>query len=271
MPSQDPNLPSYKKPPLNEVVCGVQFVPFPGFRSTHFGRFADRLQARYPKTEDREPLADVYEGEQGPQVKDELITLQMPPLRRVFYVDPTGNYLLQLQPSRFLSNWRKQKDSDAYPRFTAAFDRFKEGWRDLLEFAKAEGIGQPQVNQYELSYINHIPESSVPFPEGMQHYLRFFSWANIRSSQVLRAPRSGTFRFQFALSGHQGTLHVTVNHGKRMTDQKGILLVDLTARGPARFDWSDIDEWFATAHATIVNGFTDMTTPEAHEIWGRER
>ena len=270
MPSNSEALPSYQRPPVNEVVCGVQFSALPGFRSVHFGRFAELLKADYPRTEDRDSLPELYEGDLGPQVKDELVALPMPPLRRVFYIDDTGNYLLQVQPSRFVANWRKQQDSDEYPRFSSAFGRFRKGWEDFVAFARTEEIGLPQVNQYELTYINHILEASIPFPEGIEDYLRFFSWRDL-GSLTLRTPRSATFRLQFPLPNKHGALHVTVSHGKRMTDQKGVLVVDLTARGPGRPDWSDMVEWFSVAHKTIVNGFTDLTTPSAHQVWLREQ
>jgi uncharacterized protein (TIGR04255 family) len=267
----DSTLPSYQRPPVNEVVCGVQFAPLAGFRSVHFGKYAEQIKPDYPKTEDRDPLVELFEGELGPQVKEEgLIALPMPPLRRVFYIDASGNYLLQLQPSRFIANWRKQQDSDEYPRFNSAFSRFRQGWQTFVSFLRAEDIGIPVVNQYELTYINHILERATPFPEAIPDYLRFFSWREIQSL-TLQSPRAATFRLQFPLPNKQGALHLTVNHGKRASDQKGVLMVDLTARGPGRPDWSDMQEWFSVAHATIVNGFTEITTSDAHQMWGRER
>ena len=194
----------------------------------------------------------------------------MPPLRRVFFIDASGNYLQQLQPSRFIANWRKQIDADEYPRFNSAFSRFQQGWQNFVSFLRTADLGTPIVNQYELTYINQILEGTTPFPDAIPDYLRFFSWSEIQSL-TLRAPRAATFRLSFPLGSRQGALHITVNHGKRMSDQKGVLMVDLTARGPGRPDWSDMQEWFSVAHAAIVNGFTEITTPEAHQAWGRER
>jgi uncharacterized protein (TIGR04255 family) len=195
----------------------------------------------------------------------------MPPLRRVFYTTDDGNYLLQVQPSRFLANWKREREEDQYPRFTAAYNRFTRGWAQFLEFVAEENIGTPRVNQYELTYINHIFETTQPFPEAMQEYLGFFKWRNATTLKFLPPPHIANFRAQFQLPDGKGTLHLTVNHGARKSDNKGALLVELTARGPARTDWSDMQKWFEAAHEWVVTGFTDLTTSEAHRVWERER
>ena len=111
----------------------------------------------------------------------------------------------------------------------------------------------------------------MPFPEGIQEHLGFFSWKNARTLKFLPAPRSTNFRFQYPLPNGKGTLHVTVTHGKRVSDQKGVMVLDLTARGPASSEGSDMQQWFDLAHEWIVKGFTDLTTVEAHARWKRER
>lgn len=187
----------------------------------------------------------------------------------MFYVSDNENYLLQLQPSRFLANWRKRRDHDQYPRFTTAFTRFLRGWETLLAFATEEKLGSPPVNQYELTYINHIEEATLPFPAGIQEHLDFFRWRD--KTMLLPAPRGVHVRLQFPLPDGRGMLHVTVTHGSRASDRKGVVVLDLTARGPARNDWSAMKAWFEMAHEWIVKGFTDLTTADAHSRWERER
>jgi uncharacterized protein (TIGR04255 family) len=266
----DSSLPHYKKPPVIEVVCGVQFDELKSFSSVHFGLFGQRIQKDYPKTEERPPLAQVFEGGPSPDMRGEIF-LDLPPLRRVFYIDQTDNFLLQVQPSRFLVNWRKQRESDEYPRFAVAHDRFLSGWNTFLAFLKDLTLGIPQANQYELTYINHIFEGEEAFPIGIQHYLPLFSWKSGQSIKFLPTPRSVNFLSQFTLPDSKGTLHVTVTHGRRAPGGKGVLVLDLTARGPARKDWSDMEDWFSMAHEWIVRGFTDLTSPVAHQAWERQK
>ena len=262
-------LPSYRRPPVVEVVCGVQFEELTSFSSIHYGKFGSRIAAEYPRTEDQQPLAEVFEHAQA--AKEEVVTFALPPLRRVFYISDDQNYLLQVQPTRFLANWRRRVEEDQYPRFPTAYERFLRGWHQFNDFIRTEGIGVPKVNQYELSYINHILESNVPFPEGIQEHLGFFTWKGAQVLKFLPTPRAANFRIQFALPDGKGTLHVTVNHGKRATDGKGVVLMDLTARGPGKANASDMDAWLKLAHEWIVRGFTDLTAVEAHKRWEREK
>lgn len=264
------DLPEYKSPPLIEVVCGVQFEPLTAFSTVHFGEFWQRIKQDYPRTEDREPLPEMFEGRSGLEPA-EPAAYQMPPLRRMFYIEASDVFLLQVQPSRFLANWRKEKETDRYPRFSTAYDRFVKGWKLFLAFLKDTGLGLPQTNQYELTYINHVVEGGTLFPAGIQDYMPLFSWGSAQSGEFFPPPRAANFRFQFPLPNAKGTLHVTVNHGQRKSDRKGVLVIDLTARGQARKDWSDMDDWFSIAHEWIVRGFTDLTSTAAHRLWGRER
>ncbi len=269
--TQRNDLPSYRRPPVIEVICGVQFEALAEFSSVHFGKLFSRVASEYPSTQDREPIAEILEGQRGVEIKDQVVTLPMPPLRRVFYVDNSGNYLLQVQPSRFLANWRKQREQDEYPHFEATYDRFLRGWRQFLDFVNDERLGVPRVNQYELTYINHIFEATTPFPAGMEEHLGLFAWRNRRMLKFLPPPSAAQARLQFPLPDNKGTLHLTITHGKRLSDKKGVMVMDFTARGPGRTDWSDMEPWFSVAHEWIVNGFTDVTTGEAHTRWERER
>ena len=266
----DKELPSYRRPPVIEVVCGAQFGELASFSSVHYGKFWSRVAAEYPRTEEREPLAEIFEGAHVTQVKDEVVTLSIPPLRRVFYVSEDENYLLQVQSTRFHANWRRRRDEDQYPRFTAAKARFLNGWRQFNEFLRDENVDEPKVNQYELSYINHI-FGTTALPEGIQDQLGCFTWRNAQTLKFLPAPSAVNLRLQFTLPEGKGTLRVTVNHGKRASDKADVMLMELTARGPGKNDAADMESWFSLAHEWIVTGFTDLTTAEAHSRWGREK
>jgi uncharacterized protein (TIGR04255 family) len=260
------SLPYYGSPPVIEVVCSVQFEPLRGFASVHFGDFRRYVDDKYPQTEDRTPVADLFEGRKTPDTPE---TFEMPPLRRVFYIDTSGNFLLQVQPSRFMTNWRKSREEDEYPRFEAAYGRFLEGWDVFLRFARDRALGTPKTNQYELTYINHIVAIDKGFPAAIEQFVPLFSWTSARSMDFLPLPTSVAMRLRFPLPENAGVLHLKMDHGRRQHDKKEILLLEFTARGAAAPDWSDMKPWFATAHEWIVKGFTDLTSLEAHEQWRR--
>lgn len=262
------SLPHFRRPPVAEVVCGIQFQPLK-FKAAHFGLFAQAVRPDYPTTEDRPPLDDLLETEQGTQTRSEGLIFDLPPHRRVFYLDGTGNFLLQVQPSRFLSNWRKQRPSDEYPRFTTAFGRFKRGWSTFLSFAKENELGDPKTDQYELSYVNHVVGDDESFPEAIEKYIPLLSLRPSQSDRFLPMPHAAGVRLRFRFPEAKGRLHVTVGHGDR--NDKPVLVLDLTARGSSQSDWSDMDEWFGMAHEWIVRGFAELTSEFGHTKWERER
>jgi uncharacterized protein (TIGR04255 family) len=264
MDSTGPKLPSYAKPPLIEVVCGVQFEEIPAFSSAHYGLFWEAIREEYPTTEDRAPLAQILESAGGTEIRTIVIeATQPPPIRRVFYVDRSQNYLIQLQPSRLLTNWRKVRDDDEYPRFSTALERFQTAWQKFSAFLKRQAFAQARGTQYELTYINHLVAENETFPAAIEKYISMVSWPT-----ELRPPDTAAFKLRFPMTG--GFMHLTLNHGKREKDGKAVVVVDLTARGPARDDFADLGDWFQRSHENIVRAFDWISTDEAHRLWEKQ-
>jgi len=256
-------LPKYKNPPVIEVVIGVTFAPLEKLSSVHYGSFWESIKDEYPDSEDNPPLIDETAMAQIVQV------LPAPPLRRVFLIHTDGTYLMQLQPDRFIHNWRKKKDSDQYPNFEAAKDKFDRGWNLFCGFLNSRELGAPLLKRYEVTYINHIVGKSGSFPVEAEHYLPVFCWQDARLEKFLPDPQVLGLDLRFAMPLDKGTLRVSVKHGKRKTDDADVVVMELTAQGVAKQDGSDMESWLELAHEWIVRGFTDLTSKWAHEGWGR--
>ncbi len=125
--------PHFAHPPVVEVACGVQFEGLEQLANSELWSIRGcrfRGLRSTPQTEDHPPLARVRldaSATFGPQWSS------LPPLRRVFFISPPGNFLIQLQPNRLLHNWRKVADGDEYPRFDAAFEKFIWTWEQFNE------------------------------------------------------------------------------------------------------------------------------------------
>ena len=262
-------LPDFDVPPVIEVVLGVQFDPLPNFLTAHYGLFWSLVRQEYPILEDKVPLSEIFEGVRGIEPKAEIELLNIPPLRRVFFIHADTNYLIQVQPTRFHHNWRKLKEGDAYPHFNSAKERFLKHWETFRAFVVDNQLGEIRPNQYEVTYINHIVESEGAFPVAIEEYAPVFSWKSAPSIGFLPKPTGLTMDLRFPLPEQRGTLHVTFKHGRRHSDNRDVLILDVTARGAAKPDGSDMEEWFALAHEWIVRGFTDLTSAVAHKRWGR--
>jgi uncharacterized protein (TIGR04255 family) len=255
-------LPKYKNPPVVEVVIGLSLAPITNLSSVHYGAFWELVKSEYPFTEDNAPLVD--EATVG-----QFEVMQMPPLRRVFLIHTDRTYLMQLQPDRFIHNWRKTKDSDEYPNFETAKQKFLHGWELFRTFIAERQLGTIEIKSYEVTYINHFVEKAGSFPSIAETYLPVFNWKTARSERFLPGPSVFGLDLRFPMPDNKGVLRASVKHGKRATDDADVMLMQMTAQGPAKQEESDMETWLELAHEFIVRGFTDLTSTQAHKQWGR--
>lgn len=268
----DTPTPSYERPPVIEVVCGVQFEPLPRFQATALGLFWGRLKNEYPKAQEMAPLlAQVERFGAQTEPEQQIRLLPTPVAPRMFFVQSTQNWLMQVQKDRLLHNWRQVQDGDTYPRFPEVFDKFWHGWEQFQRFCSDEDLGSPDVTQLEIAYINHIPEG-----EGWQGVATIgdvfpdIAWRANRG--FLPEPESISWGVTMPLPDRRGRLRVSVKHATRKRDNKTVLLCELIARGvPPSTDSASIREWFDMGHEWIVRGFADLASDRIqNENWLRK-
>jgi uncharacterized protein (TIGR04255 family) len=253
--------PHFRKPPVVEVVCGVQFSSAAEWQTTHFGSFWESMRGEYPEFEDHPPLEKLRIGGEPslPEIR------ALPPLRRVFFIQPPGNFLMQLQPDRILHNWRKITESDQYPRFEAAYPRFVSSWQKLKAFTASANLPEPLPDAFELTYINHIGRAGAKFPRDVWDFLAFYE--TTPKAVIAKESSAMAMHFGWPLPDEAGILTFDLKHGVRASDENEVLLIELNARGKATTGGRSMDEWFGIAHRAIVNTFDALTTEAAHTLW----
>lgn len=266
-------LPDYETPPVIEVVIGAQFRPIAGFLPTHHGLFWELVRSEYPKVEAVAPLSPAYE-QFGAIPTDDAGIIDLStvlPMPRLFLIDDSDSWLIQLQPDRLLQNWRKGDSGEPYPRYPAVRHRFDQSLKTLLDFCTRENLPHPEISQLETTYINHIPvgdgwnspdDAGAVFPD--------FSWRC--GDRFLPAPEAVAWKMAFTMPDHLGRLHVTVRQAVRKSDGANVLLCELTARGrPAETSPREVADWLDLAREWIVRGFADLTSEKMQDIqWGRK-
>lgn len=264
-------LPDFESPPVIEVVYGAQFKPL-GLQSPSIGLFWQSIRNRYPKFEEMPVLEPVIERF-GPDQKIQQVQVSLlprPPIPRLFFIDESKHWVLQLQGDRLMHNWRKVEGEGAYPRYAKASSRFFDAWDSLLTFCDREHFSMPVVDQLELTYINHISvtDNSDPFKEAN------IVFPDIRWQQrheFLPQPETLFWKTAFILPDRMGRLHVSLRHASRRKDNWPVLLFELTARGmPPDGSLASIKDWFDLSHQWIVRGFSDLTDQQIQkERWGK--
>ena len=276
MSTRPPDLPDFDNPPVTEVVLSVQFERLPSFRSVHVGLIWQEFRDRFPKTEDQLPLPPVAETfEIGPParvgVKVEAVSL--PVLPRVWFLSEDGAQLVQIQPDRFIHNWRKVGEGEKYPHYEKIREAFQSELRQFEAFVLREHIGDLRINQAEITYVNHIVATEAWSRHGQLSNI-LTHWA-APAQKFLPEPEDVALDIRHLISdsasdGPVGRLHTTIRSGWRVTDKVPIYLMELTARGGPQGDGLNGALGFLDlGRKWIVKGFADLTTPTMHTIWRR--
>src|SRR5208282_804248 len=211
MPDDTPvtplTLPGYESPPLSELAVGVHFASLSGWQTRHVGEYWVEVAKEFPLTEDQLPIFDV-------QVAPGLEILKLPPLRRTFLISQDQNFVIQLQDSRFLVNWRKTKPGDVYPRFKTIFKKFVTQWGHFSDFVARERVGNLAPTRYELTYVNHIEQADRSVSATAERYVRLFNWGNLKA-QSLPPPTGVNVVWTFAMPDQRGFAQANLSQGVR--------------------------------------------------------
>lgn len=270
--ASDSGLPDFLQPPVDETAVSFQFAPIAGFNVPHFGLYWARIRSQYPRFEIQQPITNVTEQFDAAPRAARHVSLQLLELPeiRCWYLEESGNRLIQVQRDRFVHNWRKVKGDETYPRYPAQRSSLEREWDRFCEFLRDEKLEAPKVNQCEVTYVNHIE-----YEKGWKHYGELDKvvatlGAPKRKNRFLPDPERINMQVTYRLGDNAGRLYVAFLPVIRGRDGKEVLQMTLTARGaPASSAKEDIFRWMDLGRKWVVRGFADFTTEEMHKVWGK--
>jgi uncharacterized protein (TIGR04255 family) len=281
MESERPKeLPSWSRPPLDEVALAVQFGALPGLQTIHYGALRDLYLSQFGgDVEERPPIDPNFEtldsGFPVQQMKIQLIQGLAPPLRRIWLVSPDKHSLLQIQADRFVQNWRRVEGEGEYPRFHSILPDFVENFALFDRFAAEHRLGDVKPNQFEISYFNNLP-----LLEG-ETYLNAFSrimrvtpldLAKLDAFSGKIEPETEALNLTFRiLNGDDAPvarLHAT---GKAaLVGKSRVIRLDLVCRAPAS-PGLELPQAFHLGRETIVRTFDALLSDEGQKHFGRNQ
>ena len=255
-------LPSYKNPPVNEVVCGLRFDTPDKLRIPHIGFLWDKFRADYPIIQHVPPIASA----KGEIFVDQATSI---PLPRVWFINKSDDQLVQFQVDRFYFNWRRRQSD--YPRYDHVIKNFESVLNAIINFFAEFELGELKPIEYELSYINHIPKGQGwDTIDDLPRIFSDFVWTQTKE-RFLPNPEKVAWQTEFSLPEKKGHLIINLKQATRTEDKVILLVLELKTRGIGESANKEaIREWFDLAREWIVRGFNDLTTPEIHQIWERE-
>lgn len=262
------DLPDFGKPPLNEVVLGVQFSNPIGYSQIQAGHVWDLFRSEYPNVEEYMPLSPVFEifGSQVPFLGNQLSFVDGPLHDRYWFLNESRDELIQFQQDRLLHNWRKVGDqSNDYPRFERMIERFTSEMAKLEAYLATLTPQVLQINQCEISYINHIVVENTTT-------LSLSRWLNFVNFDA-KHPESLNLTFRETIfEGERPAARLICELGEVLRpDGQRAIVFNLTVRGAPKLPtMNSALEFLAQGRANIVRRFTELTTPEAHRAWERK-
>ena len=264
-------LPKYEKPPVVETVLGLQFNPLSAFTNAHLGAFWQSLGVEeWPMVTDK-PLLPRQEERFTPDAQwGNALRLQLTqdPTARVQIRNHDQNRMIQLQNGRFHLNWLGS-DGDPYPHYAQIRKELETYWIQLVSFAAKQGLGDIVPDQWEVTYVNHIPKDGVwSSPADWS----FFKPLNpVVSIDGLIEAESFSGEWHFIIPDRRGRLHVNWQHAKTGDENENeFIRLSLTARGPVveKDTNRSILECIDLGHQTVVCAFRDLMNDSANQQWG---
>lgn len=274
-----PDLPSFKRPPVTEVVIAADFEADSETSIVHFGDLARSAQAvGFSEVEERPPHEGAFEtfGDrlQGlPQLQLQLH--DRPPLPRFWFLNEGGDELLQVQRDWFACNWRKVAPGGEYDRWDPRWEAF-ERWHQLV----VDSFGEDDLvhTQVEVTYINHIHVAEALGSEAeLASAFSFLSPpVDARADEAfLPVPESFSHVSSYVIPGDQepvGRLHLNITPATVRETGEQVARMSLTARGRPIDDstLNGVRRFAEVGHEWIVQAFASLTSRAMHDYWERE-
>lgn len=268
--------PSYHNPPVVETVLGVQFPEIAGFGSVHYGLFWQTVRDRYCRVEDRPRIPPAQELFPRRRVSSELeIQLGAAVSGRVWmFGPPNETELLQIQPDRFLFNWRRGSTGNKpYPRYLTNSRRFLDEFKRFAEWCSGPGVDlmTPRPSLCEVTYVNHLmPEPGESAVELLGKAFVGLRWPDGNGCRMAH-PEAVVYNRVFVIPAQRGRLYAEAQIAAPAASTGGgeFVAFHLTARVRCEAAAS-LDESLQLAHDWVVHGFAALTDPEIQASrWGR--
>jgi uncharacterized protein (TIGR04255 family) len=267
MTERPSSLPDYRTPPVDEVIISVQFPRIEDFSDSNIREFWKLVRDEYPIGENQPRLEGGIESLEPSQPIVVQLQTAGQPNARMWMINDTDDFLIQVQNTRFIQNWRRRQGD--YGHFEEIRAKFWNSFNKLQSFLADKELDQPAVQQVEVTYFNWIPNISM---------VEFFKPAgpsilDVADSREVPEEQTWTARYLLPNASNMiERLYVQCLPAIRPLTPgvKGsqLALIFRAAR-ESGLTSSEVEAQIDNGRAVIVNAFTELTTSAAHDLWGR--
>lgn len=268
MKQRPAGLADYRKPPIDEVAIAVQFTPIENLSENDIRRYWHEVQDDYPLAESQPRLEGPIESlDPNPVAPVLQIPLGLPLPGRLWLISHTDDFLVQVQNTRFIQNWRRREAR--YEHFERIHELFWANFRKFRTFLDNNGFQQPSIQQAEVTYINWLPNASPT------DFLRLASAAKIHISDIEREPQDQSWSARYLIPNDLNMvqrLYAQCQPAVRTQPPHAagtqFSLVFRSARLEG-IDDAQVEAAIDFGRIVIVEAFTELTTEPAQAEWER--
>lgn len=261
----------YDRPPVIERVIGVQFDALKNLSTGYFGKYWNTLnQNEWSVSTDAQELPPQYErfGSDGLFPLDPH-TLQLQfsqaPRLRVQIRNAANDRLIQLQNGRLHLNWLRANEAADYPRYPQIKREFLEHWLRFQEFVDQCQIGKLKPNQWEVTYLNHIPQGTIWNSPADWNFFKPLN--SVKPEGDLHQLQNFNGEWSYEIPDQKGRLHIRWQHTTR--NEQKLIVITMTARGPLVHGTADeLSEGLDCGRRHIIESFAALMDDKANAYWG---
>jgi len=264
--------PTFAKPPVVEFSLGAQFDVLSKLSAGHFGQLWNEFGADWTKPGDGPSIQDQFEtfGQPATGVPPQLQFRfgPAPTVGRFTLSNDVQDRLLQIQPTRFLLNWKRTESMK--PSYKNLINQFTAMFERLQQFIDTNNLGPLVVNQWEVTYVDSFAkgeywETSKDWSKILPGLFgELFDSDDLELNLERRAAQ-----WSFEISPQRGRLHIVGQPGRWPGDSRECLLLTTTARGPVGTNGvATLREGLDLGHDKAVTAFLEIVNSELHPQWG---
>lgn len=268
----------FDRPPVVETVISLQFKPLENLSSPLVGLFWEQLgRTEWPYVKHNIAVEDATEqfGLKQPLQRPQIKLAEVKGPERIQLIRKDRHRMIQVQPNRFIHNWLKHGEGDTgYPSYRTLKPEFDEAFKEFSQFVDKNNLGEIQPNQWEVTYVNHIPSGEGELWETTEDWISIFEGLghlcpSVSGDLPMTIDRLAV-GWAMEIGNAQGRIHALIKSARRQEDDSNMLVLNLTTRGPIDEDRSS-DEGLEIGHRAIVETFVNSTSKKAHNFWGRQK
>jgi uncharacterized protein (TIGR04255 family) len=177
--------------------------------------------------------------------------------------------MVQVQNGSLYYNWLRQEGT-TYPSYSGVKQEFDKLVSRFREFLERERLGKFTPNQWELTYIDHVPRGTLwNSPEEWPRIFR--KWCVAPTEGPGMEMEGLDAEWHYEIKPRAGRLHLKVATGRiaQPSGTKEVLIINTTARGPVKpAETHALYEGLDRGHRELVAVFKMLTSDFAQNSWG---